>query len=63
MSEKTMKCKKCGSEITEGRYCKHCKAERKEEFNKGVKVVAAVAVACVGVVVKSIMGYPSNKDN
>lgn len=54
MNEDRKVCKKCGKQIEDGKYCKICKAERKESrkdvIKKGGRALLTVGVFVIGVV-------------
>lgn len=39
MNNEVKICKRCGKEILEGKYCKMCTAERKEQREKNKKLI------------------------
>lgn len=47
MSESIKECKKCGKQISEGKYCKLCKAERKEKRQSVLKKGTGIALGVV----------------
>lgn len=52
-------CKGCGKEILEGKYCKMCKAERKEKRDKAGKIALEVlgsTLSLVLMVVPKVLG-------
>ena len=55
------RCKKCGKEIAEGKFCKACEVERKEKARKGLAIGGSVLGTIASIAI-AIISLGKNKD-